>query len=167
MRCAGWDGTSTRPTRRTAAIFFRSAPSVIRASRARRCGSIRAVEELRDLPVEPRASRRQRGCDGAARQGRDGCRRGAAVAGGRCAHGRVDGASTAGSGAFGRRPPSATPPPGENRARHEPTLAGIDVLVAENFARLRGQARRPAHESDRPLARRREHDRSALPPRRA
>ena len=37
---------------------------------------------------------------------------------------------------------------------HEPVLTGIDVLAAEEFASLRGQARRSAHESDRPIARR-------------
>ena len=91
-------------------------------------------EELRRLPVEPRASRRQGRRHAAARQRRDGCRRGAAVAGTivarrsrRAGRSRRDVASAAAD--------SAAP---QLRAR-TPVLTGIDVLRAESFARLRGK----------------------------
>ncbi len=92
-------------------------------------------EELCDFSVEPRAPRWQGRRDRAARQGRDDCRRGAAVAGRR----RASWSARLSSTELGRQPSETPGRSPERLALHAPVLTGIDVLAAENFARLRGK----------------------------
>ena len=119
-------------------------------------------EELRDLPVEPRAPGRQGRRDAAARQGRDRRGRGAAVAGDVGAT-RDVGAARDGAA----RSPALSRCAATGRASREPVLDRHRRARGRGLRAAARQARRAADEPDRPIARRREHDRSARAARRA
>ena len=147
---AGSDGTSTRPTRRTAASFCRSDRSVIPASPARASGSIRrrgctwSSCRTACIPTEKETSRRF-----ARKSPRLPRRRSTVVPRTlRTQRFTIDGAE---SGWIGRRPRATAP-----------VQTGIDVLRAQKVRAAARQARRPRHEPHGPSARRRDDDRSAV-----
>ena len=149
-------------SRRTAASCFRSDRSATPASPARRCGSIPATKELRDLPVEPRASRRQGRRDArcAARSRRSPprrcCRRTTSRDG--CSATRLRRARLAARRRARR----------SRRARRTSRCSPASTCSrAESFARLRGKRVGLLTNQTGRVARRREHDRSARAARRA
>ena len=153
VRGLGWDIDSTYSANRGDLFSDR----IVRSHRVHRHVAVdgSAHEELRDFSVESRPSRRE---------GRRHPLRGkVATVAAAAISTPSDGVATTSTGDSVERTASSLAQAGRRRLgrSHRPTLAGIDVLDAEGFARLRGKRVGLVDEPDRPLAQRRQHHRSA------